>query len=156
MGIFPTNCWLGTKSAGLLSHLNQDHNVSHANMGDSQHKRGPSLCEHVQTCKHRPSDALCMASVSEGGETPKTNLSIALTDKSGPSWKLVCDVGGWVASCSQTTEGRAGVLVDKFLTDLTEKHRLQSDVMGMAKMTTPTHDRALPSFRHCNYWKNIT
>lgn len=116
-GYFPTNCWLGTKSAGLLSHLNQDQQCFPRKHGRQQHKRGPSLCEHVQTCKHRPSDALCMASVSEGGETPKTNLSIAVTDKSGPSWKLVRDVGGWVASCSQTTEGRASVLVDMFLTD---------------------------------------
>lgn len=79
MGIFePTVDWRQRVQASYYI-LIKTSNVSHANMGDSWHK-GDHLCasmyKHVQTGQHRPSNALYMALVSKGGETPKTNLSI--------------------------------------------------------------------------------
>lgn len=50
-------------------------------------------------------------------------------------------------------EGGWAGLVDPFMSDLDSLLRstIAGDVMGRAKMTAPSHDRALPSFRHCNY-----
>lgn len=75
-GYFSSNCWLGTQRAGLLSHLHQDWQCFPHKHVRQPTQRGPSLCKHVQTCKHRPSSAIYAASVSEGGETLKSNLSI--------------------------------------------------------------------------------
>lgn len=95
-GYFSTICWLGTKSAGLPSHLHQEWQCFPRKHGRRLTQRGPSLCKHVQTCKHRPSSSLYVAWVSQGGETLKfLPCQFAVADK---SQEIGWDVGGggWV------------------------------------------------------------
>lgn len=156
-GYFSSICWLGTKSTGLPSHLHQEWQCLPRKHGRRLTQRGPSLCKHVQTCKHRPSSSVCVASVSQGGETLTfLPCQFAVADKS-QGW----DVGGWGDGWVRQRRGgwvycldQPGQLLQTLLTDLKSLLRSMStgDVMCKAEMATLTHDRPLPvSCSHRNY-----
>lgn len=54
-GYFPTNCWLGTKSAGILSHLNQDQQCFPRKHGRQPTQKGTVA---VRTCSNMQTQAI--------------------------------------------------------------------------------------------------